>query len=202
MLPIPPSIWHKFFDLRITKLLASYAHIYFHMIISIFVLLFADSVRELRKYSNVQLSEMALPQAGHHIHMRQFRAQRNFYIAGGTLFMFFVINRLVKLTLKIAQSMADAEASKRQAMSASRTASTLLSEKSVAGKGDLADKANNSNRMDTLNKELRQANTDFIRLKERFDALDKDYKFLQNEHRKQEVYINELKGHNESHKDK
>lgn len=75
--------------------------------------------------------------------MRLFRAQRNFYISGFSLFLTLVIRRLVTLISSQAQLLAQSEASMRQAQSATTAARSLLSqqkgdEKSAdAKKGDV-----------------------------------------------------------------
>ena len=46
-----------------------------------------DSIRELRKYAGVEVKDLSTPQAEAHAHMKQFRSQRNFYIAGFALFL-------------------------------------------------------------------------------------------------------------------
>jgi B-cell receptor-associated protein 31 len=46
-----------------------------------------DSIRELRKYSAFEDKDLSAPHAEAHAHMKQFRSQRNFYIAGFALFL-------------------------------------------------------------------------------------------------------------------
>ncbi|KAA3671192.1 uncharacterized protein DEA37_0015103, partial [Paragonimus westermani] len=58
--------------------------------------------------------------------MRMFRAQRNLYIAGFALFMWFVFRRLVRLISEHAQMAASQEASLKQAASASAAAERML----------------------------------------------------------------------------
>lgn len=60
--------------------------------------------------------------------MRLFRAQRNFYISGFSLFLTLVIRRLVTLISSQAQLLAQSEASMRQAQSATTAARSLLSQ--------------------------------------------------------------------------
>ncbi len=54
------------------------------------------------------------------MHMRLFRAQRNFYISGFALFLCLVIRRLVALISTGATLEAEKEAAMKQATSASR----------------------------------------------------------------------------------
>lgn len=60
--------------------------------------------------------------------MRLFRAQRNFYISGFSIFLVLVIRRLVTLISSQAQLLAQSEASMRQAQSATTAARSLLSQ--------------------------------------------------------------------------
>lgn len=61
--------------------------------------------------------------------MRLFRAQRNFYISGFSLFLALVIRRLVILISNQANLQAQSEASMRQAQSATTAAKSLLAQK-------------------------------------------------------------------------
>ena len=51
------------------------------------IVLSTDSIRELRKHGLYENKDIATPQAEAHAHMKQFRSQRNFYIAGFALFL-------------------------------------------------------------------------------------------------------------------
>merc|ERR1712243_236222 len=73
------------------------------------------------------------------MHMRLFRAQRNFYIAGFALFLCLVIKRLVGLISANAGLQAEKEAAMKQAESASRTAEALLKDGAPQGAGDAGD---------------------------------------------------------------
>jgi len=117
---IPPYVWQKFFKSRLAKAFTAGAKYYFNFIICIFGLLFADSIRELRKYSGVEVKDLSTPHVEAHAHMKQFRSQRNFYIAGFALFLWFVIKRLINLLSDVAREMADSEAARKQAEGAHR----------------------------------------------------------------------------------
>lgn len=66
--------------------------------------------------------------------MRLFRAQRNFYISGFSIFLTLVIRRLVTLLSSQAQLLAQSEASMRQAQSATTAARTLLTQQKADDK--------------------------------------------------------------------
>ena len=52
---------------------------------------FADSIRELQKYSGAEVKDLKTPHAEANAHMKQFRSQRNFYIAGFALFLWLYV---------------------------------------------------------------------------------------------------------------
>lgn len=68
--------------------------------------------------------------------MRLFRAQRNFYISGFSLFLSLVIRRLVILISDQANLQAQSEASMRQAQSATTAAKSLLAQKGEVAQND------------------------------------------------------------------
>jgi len=63
-------------------------------------MIYLDSIRELRKYSGVEVKDLSTPQAEAHAHMKQFRSQRNFYIAGFALFLWLYVKRIFSLSIK------------------------------------------------------------------------------------------------------
>merc|ERR1712227_1165471 len=87
-------------------------------------------IREMQKYSseeqNQKTSQMSHLDAQMQMHMRLFRAQRNFYIAGFALFLCLVIKRLVGLISANAGLQAEKDAAMKQAESASRAAESFM----------------------------------------------------------------------------
>lgn len=99
--------WQKLFKSRLARAFHAGAKYYFNFIICIFALLFAgkknnwclikiifhslDSIRELRKYSGNEVTDLNTPHAEAYAHMKQFRSQRNFYIAGFALFLWLYV---------------------------------------------------------------------------------------------------------------
>ena len=65
---------------------------------------FTDAIREMRKYSG-ELADQGRGEHGHHLdaemqaHMRLFRAQRNFYISGFSLFLWVLVPTLLHFYL-------------------------------------------------------------------------------------------------------
>nr|QBH73437.1 bcr-associated protein [Xibalbanus tulumensis] len=87
---IPAQRWQKLFKSRFLRSIENQISYYFYILLAILVLFLLDAVREMRKYSS-EGSEMESTH-GHHgaemqVHMRLFRAQRNFYISGFSLFL-------------------------------------------------------------------------------------------------------------------
>ncbi|XP_054016334.1 B-cell receptor-associated protein 31 [Hylaeus anthracinus] len=133
VLPIAsPTRWQKIFKSRILQTLSNQASAYFLILLAVLILFLLDAIREMHKYSSIE-------HGGEHAHldaemqgnMRLFRAQRNFYISGFALFLWLVIRRLVTLISTQATLLAQSEAAMRQAQSATTTARSLLSQKTV-----------------------------------------------------------------------
>jgi len=60
-----------------------------------FFLICIDSIREMVKYTHSDKAEASMannPNTVDHIHMKLFRAQRNFYIAGFSLFLWLYVS--------------------------------------------------------------------------------------------------------------
>ncbi|CAL8261282.1 unnamed protein product [Merluccius merluccius] len=74
----------------------------------ILIVLFLDAVREVHKYSAPEAQEAQVnPNLFDHLHMKLFRAQRNLYISGFSLFLWLIMRRIVTLVNQIAVAMAD-----------------------------------------------------------------------------------------------
>jgi B-cell receptor-associated protein 31 len=192
---IPPSIWQKIFKSRLSKAFQAGAKYYFNFIICIFALLFADSIRELRKYSNIEVKDLNTPQAEANSHMKQFRSQRNFYIAGFALFLWFVIKRLINLLSEVAREMADSVAARKQAEGAHRhieglatnDQSKLDPREIPISSGDAPryiDPKEHDKQIEQYKQEATKAREDIDTLREQYDNSVKEYDRLNQEHRK------------------
>lgn len=123
--------WQKLFQSRFLRGLGQQVYIYFYVVLAFLILCLIDAVREMRKYDSLD------GKGKDHQHLEQelrnsmvlFRAQRNFYITGFSLFLVFVIRRLMTLLAQEASLAASAEAALKQASSASETAKMLMSDK-------------------------------------------------------------------------
>lgn len=128
---ISATRWQQIFKSRLVKALTSYASIYFNVILVALILLLLDAIREIVKYkTKLNTSNDPQHQSLHYGPtmelVKEFRAQRNFYISGTALFLWFVMKRILAFITQTAQLIADGVAAKKQAESATRTAELLL----------------------------------------------------------------------------
>ncbi|KAI4477080.1 PREDICTED: B-cell receptor-associated protein 31 [Polistes canadensis] len=201
VLPIlSPTRWQKFFKSRFAQSLNYQSSTIFYILIAILILFWVDSLKDMYKYSSVG------NRAGEHSHldaemqgnMKLFRAQRNCYISGFSLFLGIVIYRLVKLISAQATLLAQSEAAMRQAQSATTTARSLLSQKPSGesaqnDSNEAHDKAVSElkNQIKELQAKKLELETDLTRekkdkeaIKSQADSLAKEYDRLSEEHAK------------------
>lgn len=194
---ISPSRWQKIFRSNLITKLQSYAHIYFNVFILILSLVFFESIREMRKY-NEALDEVDLKnnrETELSAQVKLFRAQRNFYISGFALFMWFILKRLITQTSRQALLEAECEASQRQAKQANAAAQQLL---------DQADNVSNKKKEDQTEEEkstaqqldktkedlvktkmeLKKALNDLDALRKQAEGTNREYDRLLKEHAK------------------
>lgn len=183
--------WNLLFRSRFYQALSAQAQWYFTFLLCILVLFLLDSIREMRKYSNPELSD-AHQHLDHEMqaNMRLFRAQRNFYISGVALFLSFVIKRFIALMTLQASLVAQSEAALKQAESASKAAKSYM-EKS-RGDGDEAA----AEELTELKKELESVRADRDAIKSQAESVSKEYDRLSAEHEKLQKTVG-----NESKKD-
>ncbi|CAL1677673.1 unnamed protein product [Lasius platythorax] len=201
VLPIAsPTRWQKLFKSRFLQSISKQASVYFVILLGTLVLFLLDAIREMRKYSkngdhpdhHVQLNlEMQE-------NMRLFRAQRNFYISGFALFLSLVIRRLVLLISTQASLLAQNEAAMRQAQSATTTARSLLSQRTIGESAQNDSNEAHDKQVSELKNQIKEFQVKNLELennltKERKDkeaiksqaeSLAKEYDRLTNEHAK------------------
>lgn len=207
---ISPNRWQKIFRSNLVTKIAAYSHIYFNVLIAILTLVFIESIREMRKYSsaledvdlkNNRESELAAQ-------VKLFRSQRNFYISGFALFMWFILRRLITQTSKQAHLEAECEASQKQAKQANAAAQLLLDqqdntsnkkkessieeEKSVAQQLDKTKEDLVKTKM-----ELKKALNDLDSIRKQAEGTNREYDRLLKEHAK----LQEVAGESSSKKD-
>uniref|UniRef100_A0A3P8RU72 Endoplasmic reticulum transmembrane protein n=1 Tax=Amphiprion percula TaxID=161767 RepID=A0A3P8RU72_AMPPE len=91
--------WRLVFSWRIWSWLSPYWNKCFFTMIMVLIVLFLDAVREVQKYSDPEPMQDAKvnPNLYDHVHMKLFRAQRNLYICGFSLFLWLIMRRVVTL---------------------------------------------------------------------------------------------------------
>ncbi|KAF7663987.1 hypothetical protein LDENG_00192740 [Lucifuga dentata] len=96
--------WHSVFNWKIWNWLSPYWNKCFFTMIMVLIVLFLDALREVQKYSGPQPMQDAKvnPNLYDHLHMKLFRAQRNLYISGFSLFLWLIMRRVVTLLNQVA----------------------------------------------------------------------------------------------------
>ncbi|XP_076161421.1 B-cell receptor-associated protein 31-like [Ptiloglossa arizonensis] len=196
---ISPMKWQKIFKSRFLQTLHNQASIYFLVLLVILILCLLDAIREIRKYSTVgETSDHAHLDTEMQGNMKLFRAQRNFYISGFALFLCLVIRRLVILISSQATLLAQSVAAMRQAQSATTTAKSLLSQKTVGESAQndsneahdkvLSELKHQLKELEVKNQEIENKFTkekaDKEAIKSQAEALAKEYDRLCEEHAK------------------
>ncbi|XP_055338058.1 B-cell receptor-associated protein 31-like [Paramacrobiotus metropolitanus] len=128
---INPTTWHRFFNSRLVLLIKKYKYVQ-HILVGVMGLLLLDAIRDVSRYTKsfVDLADVAsqAPAAEVQFHMKLFRAQRNFYIAGFALFLFYIIKSLAGKLSYEAQLIISNSAVIKQAENASKMAREMLNE--------------------------------------------------------------------------
>uniref|UniRef100_H2V2U3 Endoplasmic reticulum transmembrane protein n=1 Tax=Takifugu rubripes TaxID=31033 RepID=H2V2U3_TAKRU len=116
--------WRLVFNWRIWKLLSPYWNKCFFTMILVLIVLLLDAVREVDKYSRPEPLQdaKANPSVYDHVHMKLFRAQRNLYISGFSLFLWLIMRRIFSLLNQIAVTLEDNTSLQTQMDSAVRAA--------------------------------------------------------------------------------
>lgn len=192
---ISPKRWQKIFKSRFLASLKNQASIYFLMLLGILILFLLDAIREIHKYSGQTTAEHSHLDAEMQGNMRLFRAQRNFYISGFSLFLSLVIRRLMILISEQASLLAQNEAALRQAQSATTTAKTLLSQRTGESAQNDTNEAHDKavtelknqikqlqSKNEDLEKELSKEKKDKEALKSQAESLAQEYDRLIDEH--------------------
>jgi len=188
--------WNKIFKSRFIRALGEQVHIYFYIVLGVLILCLFDAVREMRKYDTHYEGKAKEQQ---HQHLEQelrnsmvlFRAQRNFYITGFSLFLVFVIRRLTTLLSTQAMLSATSEAALKQAESASKAAKHLMSKKDEKEKQNDESVSELEKKINQLQEELEQAKKDrsiaikdLEAIKSQSEGTAREYDRLVEEHNK------------------
>ncbi|XP_027059943.1 B-cell receptor-associated protein 31-like isoform X2 [Pocillopora damicornis] len=157
--------WNQLFNSRFVAALFAYGNFYFNVIALVMALLLLDSIRESRKYSKMESTAQVdlhnNPQAEIMAQMKLFRAQRNLYISGFSLFLLIVLRRVGKLLSKNSVLEASNEASLRQAQNVSQQCEKLMDEnnelkKAIEGTDGKTETKTETKDEDKMNQELKE----------------------------------------------
>ncbi|XP_026221917.1 B-cell receptor-associated protein 29-like [Anabas testudineus] len=116
--------WRLIFSWRIWNWLSPYWNKCFFTMILVLIVLFLDALREVQKYSGPEpMQDVKVnPNLYDHIHMKLFRAQRNLYISGFSLFLWLVTHRIITLLNQVAATLVDSAGLQAQVDCAVRAA--------------------------------------------------------------------------------
>lgn len=173
---VSPSKLHKVFKSKVLKAILAQLQKYFGFILFALVLFLCDSIRDLRKYSEISAEERdkyANLDSEMLVQLRLFRAQRNFYVCGFALVLSVVIRRFITL---IEEQAALLKALKNQPLPAAQEKTDqLIVEKtdSDAHRKQLNDK---QLRISELERELRREKKDKESVTSLCDTMTRKYK--------------------------
>lgn len=195
---ISPTTWHRFFNSRLVLLIKKYKYIQ-HILVGVMGLLLLDAIRDVSRYTKsfVDMNDVGTqaPAAEVQFHMKLFRAQRNFYIAGFALFLFYIIKSLAGKLSYEAQLIISNSAVIKQAENASKMARELLIEQGKGSKNaggamaesEVVTKAHILKLETDLRaaaKEMEVKNKEVEAMKRQSDGLTTEYDRLLREHEK------------------
>lgn len=210
---ISPTTWQKILKSRFVNALGSYASIYFNVILIVLILLLLDAIREISKYKSKinSPSDNGTAYGTSMELVKEFRAQRNFYISGTALLLWFVIKRILALVSRSAQLIAESSAAKSQAESATRTATALLESNSEENTKKVSEQTaedlktclkSKDDAIRILEKDLNSAQKNLEAMKKQSESVSREYDNLLKEHAQTTAKLEKLEYSAESSKDK
>uniref|UniRef100_A0A8C2T511 Endoplasmic reticulum transmembrane protein n=1 Tax=Coturnix japonica TaxID=93934 RepID=A0A8C2T511_COTJA len=208
---ISPLRWQKIFMIPLWSKMAVFWNKMFLTIIVLLIILFLDAVREVRKYSAIQVNEKVAnvnANAIDHIQMKLFRSQRNLYISGFSLFLWLVLRRTVTLLTQLAKGMSSHAALETQVNDATEAAKKYLAENERLQEA-LNEKGSGENKeaVETINGKLRKeigqlkaelqkttnalhkANNEVAAVKKQSEGLRREYDNLMKEYERLQVGV-------------
>jgi len=218
---ISNSRWQSVFTSKLLALVKQYGNFLFSAFVLLMFVLFIDSAYQTQKYSRIDVSHVDLrnnPQAEVQAHMKLFRAQRNLYITGFSLFMLIVLRRLVTLISSLATLEASHAALGKQAKGASEQARKLMDENEKLRKGTRESAATDTdaedekeelkkkvkeltNKLSESKTKLNKSENDLTAMKSQSEGLHKEYDRLLDEHSKLEKKLSIAGGDDDVKKD-
>ncbi|XP_076861706.1 B-cell receptor-associated protein 29-like isoform X3 [Brachyhypopomus gauderio] len=194
--------WQKIFNLSIWNTVFRFWNKGFLAIIIILIVLFLDALREVRKYSTAEPSREAKMgfNAYDNLHMKLFRAQRNLYISGFSLFLWLVMRRVIMLISQLAVATSTQNDLRVKAEAANQAANKyredmeLLKQALLDDTGDGRSALGNellSTEVKKLTEELKssaealtKSSSELQDMKKQTESLSKEYDRLLQEHQK------------------
>ena len=124
---IKPEIWRRVFNSTLIHKMSRFADTIQYSAGFVFILLFTDAIREVRKCSHISenLEASRVAPADATIQKRLFHAQRNLYMVGMLVILYLAIVRIARLIHDSANLFNAAVNSGREAMDASETAKII-----------------------------------------------------------------------------
>lgn len=189
LVPMPRSFRRKLV-MRVTgSNLAKKLHSAFLVIFFFIVSMFLQSTRESSEagtvYSESNRDDVL---ASLNIRMRMFRAQRNFFLSGGSLFLLLVLNRFYSFIVEMGSGM-DVELLKKQAIKNNEEFLKILEERD-----------NFSKRATRLEGELKAVNTDRTALESQAKNTETAYLAITDELKSANAEMDKLRNTRESKK--
>uniref|UniRef100_A0A914Y1C7 Endoplasmic reticulum transmembrane protein n=1 Tax=Panagrolaimus superbus TaxID=310955 RepID=A0A914Y1C7_9BILA len=120
---IKPEIWRRVFNSTLVHKMSRFADTIQYSAGFVFILLFTDAIREVRKCSHISdnLEASRVAPADATVQKRLFHAQRNLYMVGMLVILYLAIVRIARLIHESANLFNAAVASGREALDASET---------------------------------------------------------------------------------
>ncbi|XP_065911823.1 B-cell receptor-associated protein 29-like [Dysidea avara] len=180
--------WKSLFSIKIFSFLDPVWRILYYSVLLLLVILFLDSIREMNKFrGDNEYDARANLETKLDTSLKRFRAQRNFYVSGMTLFLIVVIRRLIALLSEHANLEAQHEAALKMGRSASAEAERLRAEAEKSGSSGKVSKEETSE----LKEELERTNMEMAVLKKQAANNEAEYDRLAKENQKlqQELYV-------------
>ncbi|KFQ37716.1 B-cell receptor-associated protein 29, partial [Mesitornis unicolor] len=194
---ISPLRWQKIFTIPLWSKIAVFWNKMFLTIIVLLIVLFLDAIREVRKYSAVQVNEKAA-----NVNTNVFdHIQINLYLSGFSLFLWLVLRRTVTLLTQLAKGMAshaalesqvnDATEAAKKYMAENEKLQEALNEKGSSKKKDSAEATDEKLKKEVehlkaelqkTSNSLHKANNEVTAVKKQSEGLRREYDHLMKEY--------------------
>ncbi|XP_051916334.1 B-cell receptor-associated protein 29-like [Hippocampus zosterae] len=190
--------WRLVFSWKIWTWLSPYWNKCFFTMIMVLIVLFLDAAREVHKYSSPESIQEVNVNSNlfDHLHMKLFRAQRNLYISGFSLFLWLVMRRFIIVLKQVAVATENNAALQAQMENAAKAANqhqednralkqTLLGEEKVISEKNHQLKLeveSLSNQLKMAQEAVHKSHAEVETMKSQTKGLAKEYDRLLSEH--------------------